>query len=84
MEKAVQYELEYNEEELEQPDVPDEPDMVEPFDPSKIKIQPKQDTLRNLIDRLSTDRLSCLMLYWALTPDDTVRYGRLPGMPHIW
>lgn len=52
MEKAVQYELEYNEEELEQPDVPDEPDMVEPFDPSKIKIQPKQDTLRNLIDRL--------------------------------
>ncbi|GLI36991.1 DUF262 domain-containing protein [Geobacter hydrogenophilus] len=57
MENAKQYELELNEENLDQPDIPDEPDMVEPFDPSKIKIQPKQDTLRNLIDRLKEDEI---------------------------
>lgn len=57
MEKIVQYELELNEEVLDQPGVPDEPDMVEPFDPSKIRIQLKQDTLRNLIDRLRENEI---------------------------
>ncbi len=57
MEKLEQYELELNDEPLDQPDTPDEPDMVEPFDPSKIKIQPKQDTLRNLIDRLGENEI---------------------------
>lgn len=31
--------------------------MVNPFDPTKINIQPKQDTLRNLIDRLRNDEI---------------------------
>ena len=57
MGKLEQYELELNDEALDQPDVPDEPDMVEPFDPSKIKIQAKQDTLRNLIDRLRENEI---------------------------
>lgn len=46
--------------EMELPDEtesPDEPDMVEPFDPSKIKVQPKQDTLRNLIERLRLNEI---------------------------
>ncbi len=31
--------------------------MVEPFDPTKINILPKQDTLRNLIDRLRNEEI---------------------------
>lgn len=31
--------------------------MIEPFDPIKINIQPKQDTLRNIIDRLRNDEI---------------------------
>jgi len=38
-------------------DDPCDPMMVEPFDPTKINILPKQDTLRNLIDRLRNDEI---------------------------
>jgi len=34
-----------------------DPVMVKPFDPTKIQIQPKQDVLRNLIDRLINDEI---------------------------
>ncbi len=34
-----------------------DPLMMEPFDPTKINIQAKQDTLRNLIDRLRNDEI---------------------------
>jgi len=34
-----------------------DPVMVEPFDPTKIQIQPKQDVLRNLIDRLNNNEI---------------------------
>ena len=45
-------EVEFNDETADSLGSTEDPDMVEPFDPSKIKIQPKQDTLRNLIERL--------------------------------
>jgi len=34
-----------------------DPVMVSPFDPTKIQIQPKQDVLRNLIDRLTNGEI---------------------------
>jgi hypothetical protein len=34
-----------------------DPVMAKPFDPTKIQIQPKQDVLRNLIDRLRNDEI---------------------------
>ncbi len=34
-----------------------DPVMVKPFDPTKIQIQPKQDVLRNLIDRLNNNEI---------------------------
>lgn len=34
-----------------------DPVMVNPFDPTKIQIQPKQDVLRNLIDRLRNNEI---------------------------
>jgi hypothetical protein len=34
-----------------------DPVMVNPFDPTKIQIQPKQDVLRNLIDRLNNNEI---------------------------
>lgn len=34
-----------------------DPVMMDPFDPTKINIQAKQDTLRNLIDRLRNDEI---------------------------
>jgi len=57
MEEIENPELEINDDTADQSDLQDDSDMVEPFDPSKIKIQPKQDTLRNLIDRLSEDEI---------------------------
>ena len=36
---------------------PCDPEMVEPFDPTEINIVPKQDTLRNLIERLRNDEI---------------------------
>ena len=57
MNTVEQPELECNDEATDQSDLLDDADMVEPFDPSKIKIQPKQDTLRNLIDRLKENEI---------------------------
>lgn len=37
--------------------IDDDPVMVEPFNPAEINIVPKQDTLRNLIDRLRHDEI---------------------------
>ena len=57
MEEIEAPELEINDDTPDQLDAQEESDMVEPFDPSKIKIQPKQDTLRNLIDRLKENEI---------------------------
>jgi hypothetical protein len=37
--------------------IDDDPVMIEPFNPAEINIVPKQDTLRNLIDRLRHDEI---------------------------
>ncbi len=60
------------EDEDESADVEEEeacdPVMVDPFDPTKINIVPKQDTLRNLIDRLRNDEID-MNTYFQRHPD---------------
>lgn len=45
--------LDHGDDRLKDPNEEPEPIIVEPFDPTKIQIQMRQDTLRNLIERLS-------------------------------
>ncbi|MCI5222284.1 MAG: DUF262 domain-containing protein [Candidatus Electrothrix sp. AR4] len=59
MKSEKEVEIEVNDEtpDVDGGDDSDEPLMAEPFDPNKINIIQKQDTLRNLIDRLKHDEI---------------------------
>ncbi len=57
MDDLVTIEIEDEPNELLELDETSETIMVEPFDPSQIKIHTKQDTLRNLIERLRHDEI---------------------------
>jgi hypothetical protein len=59
MDEIIKPELENGENEPipGQTDETCDPVMVNPFDPTKIQIQPKQDVLRNLIDRLNNNEI---------------------------
>jgi len=53
----IKEEIEMEKEIEDQSDGPSDPIMSDPFDPTKIQIQSKPDTMRNIIERLKRDEI---------------------------